>query len=68
MLKNTVNQQWKAAAGLATDRRWVVTGTPVETQISDFHGLLKVLKVCACKFSSGYKCKRDQVTCHRCAL
>jgi SNF2 family DNA or RNA helicase len=45
VLRNSANQQWKAAAGLATDRRWVVTGTPVETQISEFHALLRVLKV-----------------------
>lgn len=44
-LKNKVTMQAKAAYGLVSERRWVVTGTPVDREIEDFHGLLLALQV-----------------------
>lgn len=52
-LKNKTTVQAKAAYGLVSDQRWVVTGTPVDREIEEFHGLLLALQVC-CRTVQGY--------------
>ncbi|WIA10185.1 hypothetical protein OEZ85_010388 [Tetradesmus obliquus] len=37
--------QSRAACSLASDRRWVVTGTPIDTDVTDVYGLLLGLQV-----------------------
>jgi len=45
VLKNKVTIQARAACSLVSDRRWVVTGTPIDSEIEDTHGLLLALQV-----------------------
>jgi SNF2 family DNA or RNA helicase len=46
VLKCRTRIQAKAACSLASDRRWVVTGTPTDTDVTDVYGLLLGLQVC----------------------
>jgi hypothetical protein len=45
VLKCRTTIQAKAACSLASDRRWVVTGTPIDTDVTDVYGLLLGLQV-----------------------
>ena len=46
VLKNKATIQYRAALSLASERRWVVTGTPLDSEIEELHGLLQALQVC----------------------
>lgn len=48
MLKTKTTIQSRAACALASDRRWVVTGTPLDSEIEELHGLLLALQVRGC--------------------
>lgn len=45
VLKSKTSIQARAACSLASDRRWVVTGTPIDSEVMDIHGLLLALQV-----------------------
>jgi SNF2 family DNA or RNA helicase len=45
VLKSKTTIQSRAACSLVSDRRWVVTGTPLDSEIEELHGLLQALQV-----------------------
>jgi hypothetical protein len=45
VLKCSTSIQSRAACSLASDRRWVVTGTPIDMDVTDVYGLLLGLQV-----------------------
>eukprot|EP00775_Hariotina_reticulata_P009723 gene9723-9882_t len=40
VLKNKTPIQARAACSLSSERRWLVTGTPIDSEVDDVHGLL----------------------------
>jgi hypothetical protein len=45
VLKNKTPMQARAACSLSSDHRWLVTGTPIDSDVDDVHGLLLALQV-----------------------
>uniref|UniRef100_A0A383VNT4 RING-type domain-containing protein n=1 Tax=Tetradesmus obliquus TaxID=3088 RepID=A0A383VNT4_TETOB len=45
VLKSKATGQSRAACSLVSDRRWIVTGTPIDSEVEEFHGLLLALQV-----------------------
>jgi len=44
-IKNSRTQQAQAATALRADRRWILSGTPVQNNLDDLHGQLAFLKL-----------------------
>ena len=44
MVKNHLSKTHKAAAELDTDRKWVITGTPIQNNLEELWSLLKWLE------------------------
>ncbi|KAG8371209.1 hypothetical protein BUALT_Bualt13G0063500 [Buddleja alternifolia] len=44
-IKSSKSQISMAAAGLAADRRWCLTGTPIQNNLEDVYSLLRFLKI-----------------------
>ncbi|WIA08247.1 hypothetical protein OEZ85_007692 [Tetradesmus obliquus] len=45
VLKSKATGQSRAACSLVSDRRWIVTRTPIDSEVEEFHGLLLALQV-----------------------
>jgi SWI/SNF-related matrix-associated actin-dependent regulator of chromatin subfamily A3 len=45
VLKNPKTQTAQAARKLKTERRWIISGTPIQNSLKDLHGLLGFLKL-----------------------
>ncbi|WIA08232.1 hypothetical protein OEZ85_007678 [Tetradesmus obliquus] len=44
VLKSKATGQSRAVCSLVSDRRWIVTGTPIDSEVEEFHGLLLALQ------------------------
>ncbi|GAB4821905.1 hypothetical protein N2152v2_008951 [Parachlorella kessleri] len=44
-IKNGKTQTAKAAQGLRAERRWAITGTPIQNSLQDLHGLMAFLQL-----------------------
>lgn len=63
VLKARGTVQARACHSLVADRRWVVTGTPIDSEVDEFQGLLQALQVSCFQLSCNMPLT-CVITCH----